>query len=64
VESHVIPIEVKAGSTGSLKSLHLFLESHPATPYGIRLHSAPGHKDPRLRHIPLYAARTAYTPSA
>jgi predicted AAA+ superfamily ATPase len=64
VESHVIPIEVKAGSTGSLKSLHLFLESHPATPYGIRLHSAPGHTEPRLRHIPLYAARTAYTPSS
>ena len=63
VKSHVIPIEVKSGATGTLKSLHLFLQSHPHTPYGIRLHSAPGHTEPRLRHTPLYAARTAHTPS-
>jgi hypothetical protein len=64
VGSCIIPLEVKSGATGTLKSLHLFLQSHPASPYGIRLHSAPGHSEPRLRHIPLYAARTALTPVA
>jgi predicted AAA+ superfamily ATPase len=63
VQSRAIPIEVKSGATGTLKSLHLFLASHPASPYGIRLHTGPGHTEPRLRHIPLYAARTATTPS-
>ena len=64
VGASIIPIEVKSGATGTLKSLHLFLQSHPATPYGIRIHSAPGHSEPHLRHIPLYATRTALTPSA
>ena len=63
VDSRVIPVEVKSGTTGTLKSLHLFLESHPSTPYGIRLHTGPGHTEPRLRHIPLYAARTAFSHS-
>jgi len=63
VDSRAIPVEVKSGATGTLKSLHLFLQSHPATPYGIRLHSGPGHSEPRLRHVPLYAARTAFSHS-
>lgn len=34
----VIPIEVKSGKTGKLRSLHLFMESSPHT-YGIRVYS-------------------------
>jgi hypothetical protein len=33
VGSYIIPIEVKSGATGTLKSLHLFLQSHPSTRY-------------------------------
>jgi len=32
----IIPIEVKKGSTGKLKSMHLFLEGHQKSPFGIR----------------------------
>lgn len=34
----LIPIEVKSGATGRLKSLHLFMEENPA-PVAIRVHS-------------------------
>ena len=32
----IFPMEVKSGKSGTLKSLHLFLEEHPGTPFGIR----------------------------
>ncbi|MBN2188490.1 MAG: ATP-binding protein [Chitinispirillaceae bacterium] len=37
LDGKVIPIEIKSGATGSLKSLHLFLAEHPASTCGIRL---------------------------
>lgn len=36
-EGKVYPVEVKAGKTGRLRSLKIFLEEHPATMFGIRL---------------------------
>ena len=52
----VFPIEVKAGKTGTLKSLHLFLQEHPKTPFGIRFseHELSWHAP--LLSIPLYLA--------
>lgn len=37
-EDMIIPIEVKSGKTGKLKSLHLFMENSPH-PYAIRVYS-------------------------
>jgi uncharacterized protein len=54
--SKVLPIEVKAGSSGTLKSLNLFLDSHRQSPLGIRLYSGPHLRDGRILHLPLYAA--------
>ncbi len=54
---HVIPIEVKSGTGGALKSMHLFLKEHPKIPYGIHfsrnnyVYSA---RD-RIYSYPLYA---------
>ena len=42
-ENNIIPIEVKAGSTGTLKSLHLFMELKKRT-QAIRINSAPPSK--------------------
>jgi uncharacterized protein len=54
MNGQVIPIEIKSGATGSLKSLHLFLAEHPASAYGIRLFAGmPEIKDP-VRSYPLY----------
>jgi predicted AAA+ superfamily ATPase len=54
--SKVLPIEIKAGSSGSLKSLNLFLDSHRQSPLGVRLYSGPHLRDSRILHLPLYAA--------
>lgn len=53
--STIIPVEVKSGTTGTLKSLHLFLQSRSNSPYGLRFST---HNYSKLDHIysyPLYA---------
>lgn len=64
---HVMPVEVKAGATGRLRSLHQYL-SRAETQAGVRLHGGPlsderhkvalpgGPLDYRLVSVPLYAA--------
>ncbi len=37
----IVPIEVKSGAAGRLRSLHLLLESYPNFPYGIVFSSVP-----------------------
>lgn len=54
--SKVLPIEIKSGSSGSLKSLHLFLDSHRQSPLGVRLYGGPHLRETRILHLPLYAA--------
>ncbi len=50
----IFPVEVKAGATGSLKSMKLFLDKYPDTHFGIRysLHELSFHD--RILSIPLY----------
>ena len=38
IDGKVIPIEIKSGSTGSLKSLHQFIES-ANHPYAVRIYA-------------------------
>lgn len=52
----MIAVEIKSGSSGSLKSLNLFLDSHPNSPLGVRLYDGPHLRDERILHLPLYAA--------
>jgi len=53
---HVYAVEVKSGKTGRLKSLRIFLDEHPNTPFGIRfsLHELSFHD--QILSIPLYMA--------
>ena len=51
----VIPVEVKGGATGRLKSLHEFLAAHPDTPYGLRFSAHNYTRQEKLRTYPLYA---------
>ncbi|MDQ1351065.1 MAG: ATP-binding protein [Acidobacteriota bacterium] len=51
----VIPVEVKSGSTGSLKSLRLFLDLHDRSPYGIRFSLSNFLIDGDIHNYPLYA---------
>lgn len=53
VNEQIIPIEVKAGKTGSLRSLQLFLnEKH--YPYGLRISLNPLEFSHRVLSVPLY----------
>ncbi|NOY61003.1 MAG: ATP-binding protein [Calditrichaeota bacterium] len=54
-KQQVIPIKVKSGSPGRLKSLRLFLDEHKNSPYGIRFSALNYSTDERLRSLLLYA---------
>jgi hypothetical protein len=57
-EGKVYPVEVKSGSAGSLKSLHLALESYPDCPAGLVLSTREYEELPgrRIRFVPIYYA--------
>jgi hypothetical protein len=55
MEENIIPIEVKNGAGKTLKSLHLFLESHANTPYGVRFSVQNYSEHERIQSFPLYA---------
>ena len=53
IEGKVIPVEVKAGKTGRLKSLRQFMEEKKI-PMGIRISQKPLSKEKDILSIPLY----------
>jgi predicted AAA+ superfamily ATPase len=59
-QQNIIPVEVKSGKIGHLKSMHQFLEKYPQTPYGIRLSSDTYHQYNKIMTYPLYALCTAF----
>ncbi len=56
IKGTVIPIEVKSGKGSTLQSLHSFLDSHPKSPYGIKLSTLQRNQFNKVLSIPLYAA--------
>lgn len=55
LDGRIIPVEVKAGRTGTLKSLRLFLNEHSKSPFGIRLSQQPPSYHDHILSVPLYA---------
>ena len=53
-QNKIIPAEVKAGSKGQLRSLQIFLETHPNSPYGLKISEAEFNLNPTLQAIPFY----------
>lgn len=53
IDSHIVPIEVKAGSIGTLRSLKLFLEEHQ-TPFGVRISEVPFSFTSQVLNLPFY----------
>lgn len=51
----VIPIEVKGGSGRTLKSMQMFLDTHKASPYGIRFSTHNYSVFDKVHSYPLYA---------
>ena len=59
-EGAIYPVEVKSGTGGRMRSLHLLLKSYPNCPYGVVLYSGCFHELPeqKLTFLPLYCAAT------
>lgn len=55
-DGKIIPIEVKSGRSGSLKSLHYLLEHHPHVSQAIIFSNAPFGIQEKLHFIPIYWA--------
>ena len=50
----IIPVEIKSGKEGTLKSMKIFLETHPQSPYGVRFYGGMPNKVGNIRSYPLY----------
>lgn len=53
-QRHIVPVEVKASRSGSMQSLHRFIELKQA-PYGIRTSLEPSSEYGKIKVFPLYA---------
>jgi predicted AAA+ superfamily ATPase len=59
-DGNVIPIEVKSGKGTTLKSMHVFLEHHPKSPYGLRFSTQNYSVYQNIRSLPLYAVASIF----
>ena len=59
----ILPIEVKSGHGSTLRSLHMFLDSHPKSTQAVRLSSLNYSIIDKLDSRPLYAAATLAHPN-
>ena len=59
IDHHIIPIEVKAGTTGRLKSLKIFMQNHQS-PIGIRISPKPLALEQGVLSIPFYLVGRAH----
>lgn len=53
-KNKIIPIEVKSGSKGGMKSLRVFFETHPNSSYGVKISERPFSQHGHLEEVPLY----------
>lgn len=51
---HIVPVEVKAGTTGHLRSMYSFLTSHPNSSYGLKVAENLFSQHDNIVEIPLY----------
>lgn len=58
LNNQILPIEVKSGSGTTLKSMHIFLASHPNSPCGVRFSQHNYSLQGQIRSYPLYAIRS------
>jgi uncharacterized protein len=58
-QSEVIPVEVKSGAGSTLKSMHMFLESHQKSSFGLRFSTQNYSVHEKIHSYPLYAIASA-----
>lgn len=57
-QGKVVPVEVKSGVGSTLRSMHMFLENHPQSPYGLRFSAQNYSVHEKIHSYPLYAVAT------
>lgn len=55
LQQQVVPIEVKSGINKRIKSMHIFLGSHPNSTYALRFWPGTGSINAAIHTYPLYA---------
>lgn len=50
----VVPVEIKSGQKGGLKSMQVFLNSHPHSKYGLKIFEGEFSSHGNIRELPLY----------
>jgi len=60
IKEKIVPIEVKAGTSLRIKSMHIFLDLHPNSSYGIRFSSLNYTTEPRVHTHPLYSVAKTF----
>lgn len=55
IQNQVVPIEVKAGISKRIKSMQIFLDSHPKSEYGIRFSADNYSAYQKINNYPLYS---------
>lgn len=53
-DNMVVPVEIKSGQRGGLKSMQVFLHSHPNSKYGLKISEMEFSLHGNIREIPLY----------
>ena len=62
-EGSIVPVEVKSSSKGRMKSMQVFLDSHPHSKFGLKISEGQFSKHKHLVEIPLYALESWFTDS-
>jgi hypothetical protein len=57
----IIPVEVKSSHKGGMKSMQLFLESHPNSKFGLKISQGQFSQHGKMQEIPLYALESWLT---
>lgn len=55
IKEQIVPVEVKAGSSKRIKSMQMFLESHPNSSYGLRFSADNYSVYQKIHSYPLYS---------
>ena len=58
-DSHIIPVEIKSGPTGRMKSMHMFIEKH-SSENAIRISQAPFKKGQPILSLPFYGIESYF----
>ena len=52
--NEIVPVEVKSGTKGGMKSMNVFLDNHSNSTYGLKISQSIKQQNQRVQEITLY----------